>query len=55
MDENVRFIIGVLKIHPELVGNEAVLRGMLFNQGCNKDIVDSVISEAYRRIRHLCR
>lgn len=55
MDENVRFIIGVLKIRPELVGNEAVSRGMLFNNGCNKDNVDRVINEAYRRIGHLCR
>ena len=55
MEENVRFIISVLKIQPELVGNEAVLRGMLLNRGCNNDIVDSVINEAYRRIGHLSR
>ena len=55
MDENVRFIIGVLKIRPELVGNEAVSRGMLFNNGCKKDNVDRVINEAYRRIGHLGR
>ena len=55
MEENVRFIIGILKIQPELVGNEAVLRGMLLNRGCNNDIVDSVINEAYRRSGHLSR
>ena len=55
MEENVRFIIGILKIQPELVGNEAVLRGMLFNSGCNKDNVDRVINEANRRIGHLSR
>lgn len=52
MEENVNFLIGVLKLHPELVGNNAVLIAMLSEHHCNEDIVNSVIQEAYRRIGH---
>ena len=48
----MNFLIGVLKVHPELVRNDAVLIAMLREHHCSDDIVNSVIQEAYRRIGH---
>lgn len=52
MEENVNFLIGVLNVHPELIGNNAMLIAMLREHHCSDGIVNSVIQEAYRRIGH---
>lgn len=52
MEEYVKFLIGVLKVQPELVGNGAMLIAMLREHHCSDEIINSVIQEAYRRMGH---